>query len=229
MLKHKRAALGNVTLETSFVLTEEQCSAAFYLLRPTGPATFDRATGVRIVTIGAAHFAFQDRMVMRHFKSGPHFEVALETGVRGPARIDDLSFIPAGGDVQTSGAMAGFAAHFFGIIAGSFQARVSSSSKIAGDGFVTSLARFRTDKLSASNTRRSDDGAICLQGAARQEDDSERGCSPDRPKQFFALTLPPPDWPKESHAAAVLSERSQEHNVFFRKLRSRCLWRKRLR
>ena len=81
MFKNERPALRGVTLETGVVLTEQQSSTAFDLLRQTCSAAFDRAAGVRVVTIRAAHLAFQDRMVVRHFKTGPHFKVALETGV----------------------------------------------------------------------------------------------------------------------------------------------------
>jgi len=188
------------------------------LLRPTGPAALDGPTGVRVVTIGAAHFAFQHGMVMRHFKSGPHFEVTLETRVRRPARIDNLGFISAAGDVETPGAVAGFAPHFLGIIAGGFQARVSGSSKITGDRIVARFASFRTDELSAGNAGGGEDGAICLEGAARKENDSERSCSPDRPQQFFALTLPPSDWSRKSHLCAVLPEASARYNAFVRKI-----------
>lgn len=82
MLENERSALCGVTLETSVVLTKQQSSAAFDLLRQTCSSAFDGAAGVRIVTIRAAYLAFQYRMVMRHFKSGAHFKMTLETRVR---------------------------------------------------------------------------------------------------------------------------------------------------
>ena len=82
MLKHEWSRLRDMALETSFVLAEQQSSAAFNLLRKTRSAPFDRSADVRVVAVGATHFAFQHRMVMRHFESGPHFQVALEAGVR---------------------------------------------------------------------------------------------------------------------------------------------------
>ena len=96
VLKHEWSGLRHMTLETGFVLAKQQSPAAFYCLRQTGPAAFDRAADVRIVAIGATHLAFQDRMVMWHLKSRAHFEVTLEAGVRRSPRIDDLGLIATG-------------------------------------------------------------------------------------------------------------------------------------
>ena len=82
VLVHKRAALLGVTFEARFVLAEESNSAALERLLDIGPATFDRDSHVWIVAIGAAHFAFQHRVVMRHLELRPHFQVTLETGGR---------------------------------------------------------------------------------------------------------------------------------------------------
>ena len=82
MLENKRSALSDVALETSLVLPKKQSASAFDLLRKTCPASFECATDMRIVAIGAAHFAFQNGMVVRHLKFGAHFEVALKTRVR---------------------------------------------------------------------------------------------------------------------------------------------------
>lgn len=82
MLKHEWSSLRDVALEARFVLPEEQSSTALDLLRKAGPAAFDCASGVRVVTIGATHLAFQHRVVMWHFESCPDFQVALEAGVR---------------------------------------------------------------------------------------------------------------------------------------------------
>ena len=105
MLENEWTGLRGVTLETGFVLTEQQCSAAFHRLRQARSSALDGATDVRIMAIRAAHLAFQHRMVMRHFKSSADFEVALEARVRRTARIDDLAFIATGRDMQTSRAM----------------------------------------------------------------------------------------------------------------------------
>ena len=81
VLENKRAALRGMTLETSFVSAQESKAAAFERLLNIGAATLDRNTLVRIMAIGATHFAFQHRMVMRQLKLRPHFQVTLETGL----------------------------------------------------------------------------------------------------------------------------------------------------
>lgn len=93
MLEYEWAGLRSVTLEASFILTKEQRAAAFDLLRQTRPSAFDRATSVWIMTIRTTHLAFQYRMVVRHFKSGAHFEVTLKTRVRRSPRINDLALL----------------------------------------------------------------------------------------------------------------------------------------
>lgn len=120
MLKYKWTALRDVALKTGFVLTEKERASAFDFLRKTCPASLNRAADVRVVTVGAAHLVFQNRVVMRQLKLRAHFQVALETGVRRSPRIDDLAFVATGRDVQTSGAVTAFAAHFLRVIAGSF-------------------------------------------------------------------------------------------------------------
>lgn len=79
VLENKWAALGGVALKTGFVLSEKGDAATPDRLRQTGPAAFDCAAGVRIVTIGATHFPFEHRMAVRQLESRAHFEVALET------------------------------------------------------------------------------------------------------------------------------------------------------
>lgn len=120
VLEDKRTALRGVTLEASLVLSEEQSSAAFNLLRPARSATFDRAADVRVVTIGATDFAFEHRMMMRQLEFRAHFKVTLETGVRRTSRIYDFAFLAAGRNVKTSRAMTSFAAHLLRIIARRF-------------------------------------------------------------------------------------------------------------
>ena len=65
VLENKRTSLRGVTLETGVVLTKQSKTAALDGLRKIGPAAFDRASLMRVVTIGATHFAFQHRMMVR--------------------------------------------------------------------------------------------------------------------------------------------------------------------
>jgi len=193
MLEYEGAGLGDVTLETDSVSTQQQRSAAFDLLWQVRVTAFDRVSDVWVVAIRAAHLAFQHRMVVRHLKSRPHFEVALETGVRRSARVNDLALIAARRNVQTSRTVAGFATHLLGVVPGSFQTRMSRGPKIPGNRFVTGLACFRTNKLRAGNAGRCEDGAIRLERAARKQNDGQRGCSPNCPQQFLAFTAQPYD------------------------------------
>ena len=160
MLKYKWSALRNVTLETRLVLAKQLGSAADNLLRKTCAAAFDCAPAVRIVAIRAAHFAFEYGMMVRQLKLCADFQVALETSFRRPARIDDLAFFAAGGDVQTSRSVTSFAAHLFRVVAWRFQTRVRRGAKISSNVFVARFASLRADEFGAWNARRREDGAI---------------------------------------------------------------------
>jgi hypothetical protein len=65
MLINKRAALLGVALKTSFVFAQESKAAGFERLLNICAAAFDCNARVRVVTIGATHFALQHWMVMR--------------------------------------------------------------------------------------------------------------------------------------------------------------------
>jgi hypothetical protein len=65
VLVDKRAALLGVALEAGFVSAQESEATAFQHLLNVCLCTFNGHPGVRVVTIGAAHFAFQHRMVVR--------------------------------------------------------------------------------------------------------------------------------------------------------------------
>jgi len=116
VLVNKRAALLGVALKTRFISTQESQAAAFERLLDVGPAPFDGDSFVRVVTIGAAHLAFEHRMVVRQLERRTNFQVTLETSVRRLARIDDSMRRAAALDVQTAGTMAGLAAHVFGVV-----------------------------------------------------------------------------------------------------------------
>jgi hypothetical protein len=64
MLVDKRAALLSVTLEAGLVFAQERKAAAFEFLLDICRRAFDRDPFVRLMTIRAAHFAFEHRMVM---------------------------------------------------------------------------------------------------------------------------------------------------------------------
>jgi hypothetical protein len=65
MFIHKRAALLCVTLKARFVSAEESKTAGFKLLLNICRSALDRDPLVHLMTIGAAHFAFRNGVMMR--------------------------------------------------------------------------------------------------------------------------------------------------------------------
>lgn len=82
MLVNKRAALLGVALKTSFVFAQESEAAGFERLLNIGATAFDCDSFVRVVTIGATHFAFQHWMVVRQLERRTNLQVTLETSFR---------------------------------------------------------------------------------------------------------------------------------------------------
>jgi hypothetical protein len=211
VLVNKWPALLGVALEAGFVSAQESEAAAFERLLNIGPATFDRDSLVRVVTIGATHFAFRHRMMVRQLELCAHFEVTLETSFRRLPRIDDRTSTAASFDMQTPGTVARFAAHVRGLLYSyaalcltafsaalvyvyhfpfcSLQSRMGGCSEVAHDLFVAGLAFLRSDKLRARDTRRCENCPAC--GAARKQNHGQRGCSPDSPQNILAPTVDP--------------------------------------
>jgi len=154
MLVDKRAALLRVTLEAGLVFAQERKTAGFEFLLNVRRRALDRDAFVHFMTIRAAHFAFQHRMVVRQCERCANFEVTLETGFRRLSWIDDRTRPAPGFDVQTPRPVARLAAHVRGLLwsfatlcAGlthndlfCLQSRVSGCSEIAHDLFVTGRA-----------------------------------------------------------------------------------------
>ena len=106
---------------------------------------------MRIMTVDAAHFAFQHRMVVRQLERRANFQVTLETSLRRLPRIDDRTSPAAGFNVQTPGPVARLAAHVRDLLwslaalcAGltydfpfCLQSRVSGCPEVPHDLFVT--------------------------------------------------------------------------------------------
>jgi hypothetical protein len=217
VLEHEWAGLSDVTLEADAVLSQYQRSPAFDLLRQACSAAFDCTSLVWIVAICAAHLAFEDRMMVRHFKSRPHVQVTLETSVRRSPWINDFAFITATRDVQASGTVTGFAAHFLGVISRSFQTSVRRCPEITRDRLMTCLACLGSDEFRAGNAGRRENRAIRFKRAARKKDYRERSCSPDCPQQLLAFTAQPYDWPHASHVAQYCQNCSNSSMHFFGK------------
>ena len=115
MFKNERPALRGVTLETGLVMAEQHGAAAFHGLRYIGATAFHSVTAMRVMAIRAAHFAFQDRMMMRQLKTCTHLQVTLETCFRRLSWIDDRPSAAAGFHVQTPRSVARFAAYVLGV------------------------------------------------------------------------------------------------------------------
>ena len=99
MLVDKRAALLGMTFETGFVSTEESKTAGFKRLLDIRLGPFCRDPLVRIVTIAAAHLAFQHRMMVRQLECGADIQVTLETSLGRLSRIDNRTSSATGFDV----------------------------------------------------------------------------------------------------------------------------------
>jgi hypothetical protein len=164
MLVNKRAALLGMALKASLVSAQESKPAGFEVLLNVGPAAFDGDSLMRIVTIGATHFAFQHGMVMRQLELCPHFQVTLEASFRRLTRVDDRTGAAAGFNVQTPGPVARLAAHVLCVFSFRLQSRVGGRPKIAHDLFVAGLTLFRADELRAGDARRRQNCSVC--GAA---------------------------------------------------------------
>jgi hypothetical protein len=140
VLIHPRAALLRVALKAGFVFAQESEAAGFERLLNICRCAVNRDPFVRLVTIGAAHFAFGHWMVMRQLELCAHFQVTLETSVRRFPRIDDCVRRTAALYMQTSRPVARFAPHVFGVLALRLQPRVSGCSEITRDGLVAGRA-----------------------------------------------------------------------------------------
>jgi len=168
VLINPRAPLLGVALKASFVSAQESKPTGFEVLLNVCRCAFDRDSLVRVVTIGAAHFAFEHRMVVRQLERRANFQVTLETSLRRLPRIDDRTSPAAGFNVQTPGPVARLAAHVDGLLYScalcltafsaalvynfrfcSLQSRVGGRPKVAHDFFVAGLAFLRADELRA--------------------------------------------------------------------------------
>ena len=116
VLVNKWAALHSMALEASFISAQESKATALERLLNIGAAAFDRDSLVRVVTIGAAHFPFQHRMMVRQLELCPYFQVTLETGLRIFPRVDDRVRRATALDVQTPRPVARLAAHVDGLL-----------------------------------------------------------------------------------------------------------------
>src|SRR5512133_2199512 len=110
VLVHPGAPLRRVALEAGLVSAQESKAAAFERLLNIRAAAFNGDSLVWVMTIGATHFPFQHRMMVRQLELCPHFQVTLKTGLRIFPRVDDRVRRATALDVQTARPVAGLAA-----------------------------------------------------------------------------------------------------------------------
>ena len=116
VLIDKWAALLCVTLEARFVSSQKRKAAGSELLLNICRGALGRDSFVRLMTIAAAHFALEHRVVVRQLECCANVQVTLETGVRRLSRIDDRARFAASLDVQTPRSMARLATHVRGLL-----------------------------------------------------------------------------------------------------------------
>jgi hypothetical protein len=136
----KRAALLGVTLEAGLISAQESQTAAFQHLLHIRLRTFNSHPGMRVVTIGAAHFALEHRMMVRQLKRRANFQVTLETSFRRLTRIDNSVRRTSALYVETAGTVAGLTANVLRVFALCLEPRMRGRAKIAHDLFVAGPA-----------------------------------------------------------------------------------------
>jgi hypothetical protein len=129
-----------VTLEARFVSAEESETAGFERLLNVCRRSFGGDAFVRLMTIAAAHLAFEDRMVMRQSERCANVQVALETSLRRLAWVYDSARAATGLHVQTPRTMARLAPHVLGVFTFRLQSRVGGCAEIAHNLFVAGRA-----------------------------------------------------------------------------------------
>ena len=82
VFENEGPALRGVALQTGSVRAQHGEAAALHGLRHVGSASSDGVALVRVMAIGAAHLAFDHRMMVGQFERGADIRMTLETGRR---------------------------------------------------------------------------------------------------------------------------------------------------
>lgn len=146
MFKNDRLGLFPMALGATLVLASHR----------EAPGRFHDIHAVRVVTLDTIHFALNDKMVLGQVKFRLGIRMALETGGRVLAGIDDeFPAAVACRNMFAARAVAGFAAGLAGPLrAGQMQSRVGTRRKGAGDVVVAIRADFVAHKRRAFNLQR---------------------------------------------------------------------------
>jgi len=175
MLENKRSPLFRVALEAGFV-------AAHHV---GGAAPLEYRSLVRVVAVRATHLAFHHRVMMRQVEFGPNFQVALKTGFRIFARIDDGIRRAAGLYVQAARSVAAFAPRSIcRIFALRHQARMIGGPEVTHDFLVAIGAGTVPHKCCPRNGGWRHNR---LRGAARNHYQGQRGGARENAKEPFRV------------------------------------------
>jgi hypothetical protein len=141
-----------------------------------------RVVAVRVVALHTIHVAFDDRMMLRKIEFGMDVDVALETGARIFAGVDDeTTATAADADVFAGRAMAGFAAadarEFYVVLV---ETAVRAEGECLRDVGVTFHAGSVADKMRAGDVRRGDDGAFHGRAGQQQNEKSDTATDPQK-------------------------------------------------
>ena len=158
-----RPALDGVTLKTGLILSHER----------SAPGD-DRVALVGIMTICAAHFAFEDGMMVGQIELAPLVQMAVEAGFRRFLRINYRGSRPPRLVMDAARAMTRFTAHVEGVGPACSEFGVRRSGEIARDILVALSAAFRADELGAGDLGWRDDRPG--EGCAGDQDDCRDDC-----------------------------------------------------
>lgn len=152
VIEHVRPGLFAMALRANIVNTRD--AHAFRIVN---------VITVRVVTADTGHPTFFERMMIRQIELGFLVDMALETGFRVFAWIDnELAFAATGIDVETAGTVAAFAAlagnAFF--LTGDLDPRVLGKFKISNLFFVTGRTSVHADVLRAGDQRRGNEDPV---------------------------------------------------------------------
>lgn len=149
MLIDKGPELHCVTLAAGLVFRKQR-----------GPAGLHHRALVGVVTVSATHLALEHGMMVRQAELPALVEVALKTGLRRFARVDDGVTGAARLIVKAPRTVAGFAARVLGVVSRRFQSGVCGGLEIARNRLVTLRTSLRADEFRAGDIWRRQDGPI---------------------------------------------------------------------
>src|SRR5215467_1666354 len=130
MLVHKWSALLRVTLEAGFVSTEEREPTSSKRLLNICWRALGRDPFVRLMTIAAAHLAFEHWMMVRQGEGCANVQVALETSFWRLSWIYDRAGAPACFYVETARPVTRFATHVLGVFTFCLQSCMGGRAEI---------------------------------------------------------------------------------------------------